>query len=185
MPLGGVGVDGGRILTSNRVVASSQRRNSRWSGEVSSAAKSSAGLRSSRLWRGRLLMIPGDRSDQVRWQATHGCGDRDAQGVGVTGGKVRQSNQAGLALDECSDRRALVLADDALTISVPGLAEVGGSESPLMDRQHRLGEPRTAPARPLVRAATGPAPGTGSRCPYGSGWRASRPRRTSPRRTSV
>ncbi|ETZ44664.1 hypothetical protein L841_4298 [Mycobacterium sp. MAC_080597_8934] len=40
---------------------------------------------------------------------------------------------------------------------MPRLAAVGGSEWPLMDRQHRLGEPRTPPTRPLVRAAMGPA----------------------------
>jgi len=36
---------------------------------------------------------------------------------------------------------------------VAWLAAVGRIEWPLMDRQHRLGEPRTTPARPLVSAA--------------------------------
>ena len=66
------------------------------------------------------------------------------------GGKMDQPNQAGLALDEGSDRRALVLTDDEITFPMPWLAAVTGSEWPLMDRQHRLGEPRTAPAGPLV-----------------------------------
>src|SRR5262245_46945342 len=102
-------------------------------------------------------LVPGDRSDQVRGQGTHGRGDRDAQGVGVTGGKVHQSDQTGLALDEGADRRALVLADDEVTFPVPRLAAVGGSEWPLMDRQHRLSEPWATPARALVRAAVTPA----------------------------
>ncbi len=70
---------------------------------------------------------------------------------------MHQPDRAGLALDEGSDRRALVLADDEATFPVPWLAAVGGSEWPLMDGQHRLGEPRTALPRPLVSAAMGPA----------------------------
>ena len=76
---------------------------------------------------------------------------------GVTGGKVHQSNQAGLALNESADRRALVLADDEVTFPVARLTAVSGIEWPLMDRQHRLSEPRTTPAWPLVRAAMSPA----------------------------
>ncbi|EPQ45517.1 transposase [Mycobacterium pseudoshottsii JCM 15466] len=70
---------------------------------------------------------------------------------------MHQSNQPGLALDEGADRRALVLAEDEVAFPVSWLTAVGGGEWPLVDRQHRLGEPWATPARPLVRAAMGPA----------------------------
>jgi len=73
-------------------------------------------------------LIPGDRSDQGGGQPTHGRGDRDAQGIGVTTGKVHQPDPAGLPLDEGADRRALVLADDEVTFPVAWLTAGGGIE---------------------------------------------------------
>ena len=71
--------------------------------------------------------------------------------------RLMQADEVGTLEALKAHRRALVLADDEVTFPAPRLATVSGSEWPLMDQQHRLGEPRTTPAWPLVRAAMSPA----------------------------
>jgi hypothetical protein len=96
-------------------------------------------------------LIPGDRSQQGCGQVGHpGC-QRVVQGVAVTPGQVQQPDHPGLPFDQRADCRALVLADDEISLPVPGLRAVIGLEGPLADGEHRLLEPRAAPVATLMR----------------------------------
>lgn len=70
-----------------------------------------------------------------------------------------QSHETGLAFDEGADRRAVVVADDEVTLPVPGFGPVEGREGPVVDGQHRLLKPW-----PPGAAGTGVLGGDHDRC---------------------
>ena len=73
--------------------------------------------------------------------------------VAVALGQVQQTDQSGLALDECADRGLLLLADDQVALPMSGLGSVLGWEGPLVDGAHRLFEPGPAAIGALLGAA--------------------------------
>jgi hypothetical protein len=80
---------------------------------------------------------------------------------------MQEPDHPGLPLHQGADRRALVLADDEVSLPMAGLGAILGTEGPLMNREHGLLEPGRAPFGPLMRApviASGAQRGATVRC---------------------
>jgi hypothetical protein len=103
------------------------------------------------------VRIPRDRAQQPGRQITHALLEGFVQRVAVTLRQMQQANHAGLAFDQRADGRTLVLADDEVSLPMPGLAAILWLERALVDGQHRLLEAWPAPIDMLVRAAVIPA----------------------------
>jgi hypothetical protein len=54
---------------------------------------------------------------------------------------MHQPHHPGLAFDECADRRAVMITDDEVTFSVPGLRTVLRGERALVDGEHWMLKP--------------------------------------------
>src|SRR5689334_24907117 len=98
-------------------------------------------------------LVPGDRSQQGRWEIAEPVPQRLVQALAVAAGEVQEPDQSGRALDERADRRALVSADDQVALPVPCLAAIFNRRGPLMDCEHRLLKARAAAICSLLSAA--------------------------------
>lgn len=102
-------------------------------------------------------LVPGQRAFQVRWQCLHGR----LQGVAdfLRTAAIRQVDEqhvAGAALNQSADGGGAVLADDQVSLPVPGHRPVSCLGRPLADHHHGVGEPLL----PLLGLTAWPAPGT-------------------------
>lgn len=80
---------------------------------------------------------------QLDRQRRHRLHERVAEGGGgPVPGQVHEHEEPGRALDEGPDRGLLVLADDEITLPVPGNGPVGDLERALGDHDHRVGVAR-------------------------------------------
>jgi len=79
------------------------------------------------------------------------------QGVGVTAGQVHQPQHPGLAFDQRTDRREVVVADDEVALPVPGFRPVGRRDGTVVDGEHGLLKPRPPALLALVRSAVIPS----------------------------
>jgi hypothetical protein len=65
---------------------------------------------------------------------------------------VHQPHHPGLALDQSTDRRAVVVADDEIA-PMPGLRPVDSRERPVVDGEHWLLKPRPPALLALMGSA--------------------------------
>jgi hypothetical protein len=63
------------------------------------------------------------------------------QGLAEAAREVEQPDRPGLPFDEGADRRGLVLADDQVSLPMPGLRAVLGQKRPFVDGEHRVLKP--------------------------------------------
>ena len=111
--------------------------------------------------------VPGDRPQQAAWQIPHPLFQCLVQRLAIPTRQMQQPDQSGLPFDESTDRGSLPLTDDEIPLPMTGFGSVGRFEGAVVDRQHRLLEPGSAPLCVLVSApviASRPKRGPTVRC---------------------